>query len=343
MSGPLRYIPEPEYSSVIQDNKPPRRPSKMAIFVPAIGAALALVALLGVLFSPPKGFPAETLVTVERGETLSGFSSRLASEGVIRSPFAFKSLVTAFGGEKGLKSGDYYLGREQNALTLAWRFARGSYGLKDVRITIPEGTSAREIAAIFSKDERFTKFDAGEFLELASSSEGYLFPDTYHFLPNVLADDVVRAMRRNYEKRIEALGSEIAAFGRPREDVMKMASIIEEEARTEISRRIIAGILWKRLDEGMPLQVDAAFAFVNGKKDSALLTLDDLKIDSPYNTYAYKGLPPTPISNPGLDAIAAAIRPMKTPYYYYLSDDEGEMHYAMTHDEHVENKNRYLR
>ena len=122
-----------------------------------------------------------------------------------------------------------------------------------------------------------------------------------------------------------------------------MASLIEEEARTEETRRIIAGILWKRLDKGMLLQVDSAFAFVNGEKDSKDLSLDDLKIESPYNTYLHKGLTPTPISNPGLDAIKATVEPIATKYYFYLSDDDGNMHYAVTHDEHVANKFIYLR
>ena len=92
----------------------------------------------------------------------------------------------------------------------------------------------------------------------------------------------------------------------------------------------------------MPLQVDSAFSFVNGETRSSDLSLDDLKIDSPYNTYVYKGLPPGPISNPGLDAIRSAITPISSKYYYYLSDSEGEMHYAVTHDEHVVNKDKYL-
>jgi UPF0755 protein len=131
-------------------------------------------------------------------------------------------------------------------------------------------------------------------------------------------------------------------FGRPIKDIIKMASIVEEEARTEETRETIAGILWKRLDEGMPLQVDSAFAFVNGKKDSRYISTEDLAIDSPYNTYVHKGLPPTAISNPGLDSIKATVHPIKTKYYFYLSDDQGNMHYGATLDQHIENKQKYL-
>ena len=108
------------------------------------------------------------------------------------------------------------------------------------------------------------------------------------------------------------------------------------------TRRMISGILWKRLDEGMPLQIDCTFQYVNGK-NTFQLSLDDLKIDSPYNTYKYRGLTPTPISNPGLDSLRAAVTPIESKYYYFLSDKEGVMHYGITHDQHVANKNKYLR
>jgi UPF0755 protein len=120
-----------------------------------------------------------------------------------------------------------------------------------------------------------------------------------------------------------------------------MASIIEKEARTMEARQIIAGILWKRISIGMPLQVDVSFKYINGKVTEDL-TLADLKIDSPYNSYLYKGLPPTPIANPGLDSIKATIKPIKTDYLYFLSDKNGGMHYAKDYAEHLHNKELYL-
>jgi len=125
-------------------------------------------------------------------------------------------------------------------------------------------------------------------------------------------------------------------------DIVIMASIIEEEAATAKDRRIISGILWKRLLKGMHLGVDAPFAYDIGK-NSATLTTIDLKYDSPYNTYLYGGLPPTPITNPGLDSIDAALHPETSPYYYYLSDKGDTIHYAKTFDEHKVNKERYIR
>ena len=121
-----------------------------------------------------------------------------------------------------------------------------------------------------------------------------------------------------------------------------MASILENEARLYESRQIVAGILWKRISLKIALQVDAAFKYINGKTTEDL-TLDDLKINSPYNTYNRLGLPPTPISNPGLLAIKAAVNPIKTQYLYFLSDKSGNMNYAITLEEHAENKWKYLK
>lgn len=121
-----------------------------------------------------------------------------------------------------------------------------------------------------------------------------------------------------------------------------MASILEGEARGREEMEIIAGILWRRIEIGMPLQVDTTFLYVNGK-NTFTLTQADLKIDSPYNTYLYRGLPPTPISNPGLTAIRAALNPQPTPYLYFLTGRDGLMYYSRTHDEHVQKKTRYLR
>ena len=121
-----------------------------------------------------------------------------------------------------------------------------------------------------------------------------------------------------------------------------MASIIEGEAVTPEDRRIVSGILWTRMKNGMRLGVDAPFAYIMGK-GSLELTQTDLATTSPYNTYRVAGLPPTPINNPGIDAIAAALAPSSTPYLYYLSDKEGSMHYARTFAEHKLNKEKYLR
>jgi UPF0755 protein len=345
---PLRYITESEPSPIVEPApfiEPPKSSRFFDTKILSIGAGIVafILFMIHFLVAAPGEYPKDVIINVEKGETISGVSRLLDAQGAIKSESVFKIFLSIFGGARGLVAGEYLLESEQNAITLAYRFSKGRYDLKHVRVTIPEGFNSMEIANTLKLESRFTRLDVKEFEKLAAPKEGYLFPDTYFFLPNITAREAVDAMLRNYESRVSTIAPELVVFGKSQDDVIKMASIIEEEARTEESRRIIAGILWKRLEDGMPLQVDAAFAFVNGKKDSALLTFDDLKIDSPFNTYTNKGLPPTPIANPGLAAIKATITPIKTDYYYYLTDKEGNMRYAVTHDEHVQNKFKYLR
>jgi len=288
----------------------------------------------------PAQFPVGTLLAIEEGTTLSGASQILKERSVIRSPFLFKVLVIILAGEGSVFSGDYFLHETQDVLKIAQRLTTGQYGLKPVRITIPEGANVFEIGQLF--EEKFPEFSREEFLELAQEKEGYLFPDTYLFLPNVEAEQVFKEMSSNFKKKIEDIKIEIRRSDRKLEEIIIMASLLEEEARTTETRRLIAGILWKRLDIGMALQVDAVFGYIIGK-NTFELTLEDLKIDSPYNTYKYPGLPVGPITNPGMDSILAALRPEESTYLFYLSDREGNMYYSETFEGHKIKKQRYLR
>lgn len=302
-----------------------------------------IVIVLGALFvgwwRPPREFPPEMLFAVAEGATLSETAARLSEQKLIRSRFWFKVFGVLFDGERGVKAGDYLFDEPLSVSRVAWRLTRGAYALEPVSVTIPEGLNNREVASRLA--ERIVRFDAQQFLSEAGKKEGYLFPDTYRFLPNEKPAKVIAIMEENFARRVKSLELEIAAFGRPLREIISMASLLEEEARTEETRRKVVGILWKRLDAGMPLQVDGVFPYIFGDTPYDL-TDGDLFVDSPYNTYAYAGLPPTPISNPGLTAIRAAITPITSTYWYYLSDREGNMHYAGTHEEHLQNRQRYL-
>lgn len=304
----------------------------------ALGGVLAIAVILAVL-TPPPGFPHRTLVRVEPGAALSDVSRMLSERGLIRSKKMFLGLAILMGGERGVIAGAYLFTEPANMLAIARRLTSGDYGDAVVRVTIPEGFSSREIALLFS--QKLESFDTERFRVLAGDREGYLFPDTYFLSLTAGPEDVLAVMEANFERRISSLNEEIRRFGRSRAEIITMASIIELEAPAADDRRIISGILWERLRIGMPLQVDAAFVYINGK-GSRELTVDDLALDSPYNTYRYRGLPKGPIGNPGLDAIEAALRPTKTPYLYYLSDSKGTMHYARTFEEHKRNRERYL-
>jgi UPF0755 protein len=244
-----------------------------------------------------------------------------------------------FAGEQKLVAGDYYFSRPISVYSVVSRLVKGNFDLDSIKVTIPEGLSMSQIAMNLSS--KLKNFSVDDFMTYSPEKEGYLFPDTYFFMPDIKAGEVIDELQKNFEEKIETVQPTIDAFGKPEEDVIIMASILEEEARTPEDWQIISGILWKRIKIGMPLQVDSTLGYVTGKVSSELTTAD-LKKDSPYNTYVYKGLPPTPICNPGIETITAAVTPTTTPYLYYLSDENGVIHYAATFAEHIRNRAKYL-
>ena len=264
----------------------------------------------------------------------------MEEKSVVRSAVVFQFFAILFGGDKQVLAGDYFFEKKVPVFSVASRLSRGDYQLEAVKITIPEGFTLREMADLFT--ERFELFDRDEFLELTRGEEGYLFPDTYFFLPTAEAPVIVFTMMNNFEEKIAPLQDDILESGRSLDEIITMASIIEKETGPNDDRAIIAGILWKRIRIGMPLQVDASFLYINGK-GSFELTLSDLKIDSPYNTYKYKGLPPSPIASPGMESIVAAANPKDSPYLYYLHDKEMNVHYGKDFEEHKANKRKYLK
>lgn len=290
-------------------------------------------------FSPPEKFPVGSLVRVERGMTIENAAHLLAEKQAIRSPNAFMALVRILGGYRGVIAGDYYFEVPESVLQVAIRITHGEYNLTLVRVTVPEGADTTDIADIL--DWKIPSFDREGFLTLAEPREGYLFPDTYFFLPNVTPEEIIRTMEENFKTKTDPLLPQIAQSGRTLSEVIIMASLVEKETIELKDKPIVAGILWKRIDIGMRLQVDAPFLYAINK-NTFDLTLKDLRTDSPYNTYTRKGLPVGPIANPGLEAIVASIQPKETPYLFYLSDRSSNIHYSRNFEEHKANKRRYL-
>lgn len=300
----------------------------------------ALFACLILIFSrPPAGFPVGKYVEIQSG-TFDDVGQLLESKQIIRSAFWFK-IVARLTGNTLLKTGLYSFEKPFYAFTIARRINDGFTNVERVRITVPEGMTVAQTAAIAYK-ALGADFSQKRFISLAKANEGYLFPETYFVLPNISEDELVTTMLDMYKLRTKNLKQDIARSGRTERDIVIMASILEEEGNTTNSRQMISDILWRRIKIGMPLQVDATFLYINGKKTHEL-TREDLRDTSPYNTYMYKGLPPGPITNPGLDSIQAALNPIKNEYWYYLSDKEGGMHYAETYNEHLANKAKYIR
>lgn len=303
-----------------------------------VSAALAFVFAF---LLPPRDFKIDTFVEVEKGITMSAFAEQLKEQGYIKSIFLFQTISIAIGGEAGLVAGDYSMDAAQGTLQLARRFVKGIYDLERIRIRLEEGESVYKYAELL--DEKLPKFDKTQFLRIAGEKEGYIFPDTYVFFETADEQDVLLAVEENFQKKTAKLQEQVAKSNRTWEEVVIMASIIEKEAnRNRNEQQVIAGILWKRIDKGMHLQVDAPFKYYLDK-GSFDLSIADLRTDHEYNTYTRKGLTPSPIGNPGVGTLTAAANPIKTEYFFYLHDRSGNVHYAVTHDGHVANKNQYLR
>ncbi len=312
-------------------------PKKRYLYISGIFAFLLFCVYLSI-HTPPKNFPFNEVITITPGESLQNITNNLYESNVIRFPFIFRTTVIMLGGERKVIAGDYLLDQKVGPIDIAVRLIKGNFHTESKKITIPEGWDNKEIADYLEKN--LVSFNKNEFLKIVKDKEGYLFPDTYFIANTTRPRTIVNLMESTFDSKIKSVTG-LATSTRSLHEILTMASILEGEALTTVDRKLVAGILYRRMEIGMPLQVDATFSYVNGKSTFEL-TLDDLKIDSPYNTYKYKGLPPTPINNPGLDAINAALYPTKTKYLYFLTSKSGKMHYARTFEEHKKNKQLHL-
>ncbi len=332
---------DPNFLRRLIEEKMAERRQKLYVWCLALASLIFLSLTFYVLYlkASPQ-FPVRTIVTVEQNAGLNQIAQSLFERKIIRSPFWFRVSVILTSGERGVLAGDYLFKEPASVLSVMWRLTHGIFSLTPVKVTFPEGQTVAQMSVVLG--DELIDFDTKEFLKLAKPKEGYNFPDTYLFLPNVKPAEVITTLQNNFNAKIQSIAAAVAVFKKPLKDVVIMASILEAEARTTETRKIISGIIWKRLSLGMPLQVDAPFQYIIGK-NTFQLTTEDLKFDSPYNTYIHKGLPPGAIGNPGLDALTAAVTPTKSPYFFYLSDVRGNMHYAKTFAEHLANKEKYLR
>lgn len=202
------------------------------------------------------------------------------------------------------------------------------------RVTIVEGTTVKDIDQLLSA-RGIIKSGT-----LPKDLEGYLFPDTYEFFVPQSTAAVVARLRNNFDQKVLPIVPKSANL----KETITIASIIEAEAANSIDRKLVSGILWKRLRNGFPLQVDATICYVKAEDNCLPITREDVKTDSSYNTYLHKGLPPGPIGNPGLDAIEAALHPQASSYWYYLSDPKTKrIVFSVDLEEHNQNIYKYLR
>jgi UPF0755 protein len=334
-------------------------PKTFKKFVTIIGVLLLTVFLLLFfeIYVPANPISHETITyTVVKGWGDDEIAKDLKKIGVIRSEFFFKFYVAVSFQHANLQAGKYSISPRMSIYQIAKKMAWGNV-IKE-KILIYEGWDIKDIGEYLeSKDickeaefiEAANKDYSAEFDFLNPSAggkpkdiglEGYLFPDTYQISEGASCDDIVLAMLSNFDKKLTPdLKAQISEQKKSVFEIITMASMIEKEVRTISDKKIVSGILWKRLSVGMPLQLDATVNYATGKSDASC-SIKDTKIDSPYNTYKYKGLPKGPISNPGMDSIVAALNPTKTAYWFYLSD--GITHFSKTLEEHTEAKAKYL-
>lgn len=282
------------------------------------------------------------IFSLRDGEGFKDVADELERAHAVRSALAAKIYFVFSGAARRLQPGKYLLVSGVSTGEIARILSGGAR--QEMKVTIPEGSSIYDIDEILSKNY---VVKSGEFLSYINQStttlEGRLFPDTYKFFIESAPSEVARKMLSNFDLKAKPLlpGDEAKA-----NDTLVLASILEKEVRTPEDQRMAAGILLKRLKVGMPLQVDAAICYIKRQRggDSCYpLTSVDFQVKSPYNTYLNKGLPPHPIGNPGQSAIAAALDPTRSAYWFYLSDPAtGKTIWSESLDKHSGNRVQYL-
>lgn len=300
----------------------------------------------------------EVLFVVEPGETAKSVGARLKEVGAIKSEYVFLGHLAKTGDRNKLQKGVYTLYPNDTVATIAARIVSGEITNTDIRVTFPEGWPVKLMAERLTKKglpgEEFhqkamspdpnlrTQYPFLQSAPAGASLEGFLFPDTYDFAPDITADEIITKMLGNFSVKLTP-DIEVAAKNREKTlfELVTLASIVEEEGRTEADRKIIADVFWKRLAKGQPFESDATVNYVLGTfKEQP--TFDDIATDSPYNTYKNVGLPPGPISNPSLQAIQATAFPTPNPYYYFLNNLETkEMFFAETYEGHLQNRREH--
>ncbi|MEI8230622.1 MAG: endolytic transglycosylase MltG [Candidatus Peregrinibacteria bacterium] len=330
-----------------------------------------LLLLLVVIFSASYGWyrfelrpisatnSARVKVDIPKGASVDRIGELLSSSHLIRSQTAFKLFTRFHGSSASLQAGTFLLSPSMGVQDIVAVLHSGKS--EEMSITIPEGFSVRDIDALlhgkgisssgailnYAMKANFSSFDfvpqpVSGLVTGGGQLEGYLFPETYNvsvagFDRRLFLERMLETFRKNV---IDKYGSEIQKSGHTLHEIVTMASLVEAETRLDSERPLVAGIFWKRLQLGMPLGVDATVHYITGS--NVELTATDLASDSPYNTRKVKGLPPGPIENPGMASILAALRPVASPYLYYLHDRKGVIHYAVTNDEHNVNRRKYL-
>ena len=329
----------------------------------------------GIYLPKDASSPAEKIFMIEKGDGIIEISSNLEKEGIIRRSFLFQLYTFSKGVAGKLQAGQYSLSSSMTIPEIADKIVSGQT-IED-KITIIEGWNLRDIAyhlegrGMFQPEEFFELVgfpvinysvtnipkprdfsDEFSFLKDKPKNlglEGYLFPDTYYFRKQTTEtnqeklEEIVRKALVNFDKKVTVqLREEIKRQGKSIFEIAIMASLIEKEVQTLEDKKLVSGVLWKRFNADMPLQVDATIIYLTAKKTTKI-SIEETKIDSSYNTYKYRGLPLGPICNPGLESIKAVVYSEDSEYWFYLSTPEGETIFSKSLEEHNIAINKYLK
>jgi len=279
------------------------------------------------------------IFVIQPGDGIRAVSKNLKEQGLIKDQVAFFLLTKQMGIDSKIQAGEFRLFPNMSASEIATEF---THGTQDLWVTVPEGQRALEIAETL--ENKMPNYDQS-WNEQLEKNEGYLFPDTYSFPKDADIDMIIKAMRDNFDSKYNTLDT--SKTNLTKNQIITLASLIEREARHDEDRPIVSSVINNRLGIGMKLDIDATLQYVLGYQKAEKrwwkqgLTNDDKLINSPYNTYKVAGLPPAPISNPGIESIRAAINPSKTDFLFYITDGNGINRYGRTLDEHEENIQKY--
>jgi UPF0755 protein len=303
----------------------------------------------------------ECNLSIAKGENLRNIAARLKNEEYISSSILFQLYVKTKGLEKNIKAGDYQFISPLTITNITEIITNGKL-TNNHSFLIAEGETMLEIeenlreeglidASVSLKDWKIEDFLEKKYFDIFSEIpldaplEGYLFPDSYHLPQGLKEKEILSIFIDNFVSKTEdSLFFKIKEQKRSFYEILIMASLLEKEVREETDKKMVADILWRRLDTNFLLQVDATICYAEFQSfKNCSLTRELFKLDSPYNTYLYKGLPPTPINNPGIESMQAALNPLANDYWYYMTDREtGKTIFSETFDEHLESRGKYL-
>lgn len=289
---------------------------------------------------PPSHTSSPVTFVVNQGDGLAAIARRLQKHHLIRQQHAFILYSYLLGLNKSLQAGSFQLSPSLSTRQVINKLSQG--GSHDFWLRIPEGLRLEEITLLFPDN---LPFSPQEFITQAQ--EGYIFPDSYLIPSDYSLDQLFDLIGKNFAEKFSQAKQNHTA-GLDDSQTLILASLLEREAKSTRDHRLVAGIILNRLDIGMALQVDATVQYA---RDSQIAPQKywqppgsaDLKINSPYNSYQNRGLPPGPICNPGLDALTAAFHPVDSNYLYYLTGTDGRMYYAQTLEDHRQNIQKHLR